>query len=87
MKKNVEILFEIEKNIENFKNVKLEIVYSGGETELELDYECAQISKENNFTKNQIKKIEKLLECGYETDIVDFLENYYMNSNYTFNRD
>jgi len=82
--RKVEILFEIVTDIEKFKNVKLEIEYSGGETEEELEYECVKISSENNFSDTEIKEIEKLIECGYYEDVIETLQNYYENSNYTF---
>jgi intein/homing endonuclease len=82
--KNVEILFEIEMDIQNFKNVKLEIEYSIGETKEELEFECVKISSENNFSENCIEEIEELLECGFYLDVVETLHNYYKNSNYTF---
>lgn len=82
--KTVETLFEIVTDIENFKNVKLNIEYSGGETEEELEFECVRISSKNNFTENEIEEIEEIIECGFYETIVKKLESYYENSNYKF---
>ena len=82
--KNKEILFEIVKDIEDFKNVKLEIEYSHGNNDNELEFECVRVSEENDFNDDVIEEIEDILECGFESFILSDLSEYYKDSNIVF---
>lgn len=82
--KQVEILYRLEKNFGFYKNVKLDITYSGGETETELEYEGVTISNENNYTKKKTADIDKLIISGFEEDIINELTAYYKGSQYKF---
>ena len=83
MKKR-EILFEIFKDIENFKNVKLDIEYSHGENDNELEFECVRVSEENDLDQESIEEIEDILECGFESFILSDLSEYYKGSDIVF---
>lgn len=82
--KNVVILYRLEQNFGFYKNVKLDITYSGGENENELEYEGVTISNVNNYTKKKAADIEKLIESGFEEDIINKLTAYYKDSQYKF---
>lgn len=82
--KKQEILFEIQMDILDFKGVKLEIEYSGGESENEIEFECVKISKKNGFTEEVLEEIQEELECGFEERVLSFLEKHYENSGVKF---
>ena len=80
--KTVEVLYEITMDIAEYKDVNIEIEYSGDDKSIE--FECARVSKSNNFSDEIAKDIDDLLECGFEEDLIDALSEYYKNSNINF---
>ena len=64
----------------------ISIGYSGGEADNEFEFEFATVSKESNpwFTDDQLKEINKTLECGLEELYVNELEAFYAKTDIKF---
>ena len=80
------IVYYIEDTFEGLDHpVTVSIEYSGGEND-ELEFEWATASKESNpwFTEEQLKLVNKTLECGLEERYVNELEAFYANTDIKF---
>lgn len=82
--KTEDVIYSIKMNIGQYENVILDVEYSAGDSDLDLEYECVRVSDENNFSKKQVSEIEEILESGMYEDVIFILEKLYKNSEINF---
>lgn len=72
-----EPIYTVTLDIGEYKNVPINIVYSGGEFENELEFESCTVDPNSSFTQAEQDDINKLLECGTEEYVKEYLKDYY----------
>jgi hypothetical protein len=78
-----EIIYQVIVPIEN-NSVIIDICYSGDDDEI-LEFEYSEVSEANSFDKEKTRAVNKILECGIEEEIVNYLAVYYDVMNVNFN--
>ena len=77
-----EIIYQVIVPIEN-NSVIIDICYSGDNQILEFEY--SEVSESNSFDEEKTRVVNKILECGIEEEIVNYLAVYYEVINVNFN--
>ena len=79
-----EPIYTVTMPIGSYPNVILDVTYSGGENENDLEYEFVTVSLDNLYSGEQIDEINELLEAGWYEDVINYLQKQYANSNWNF---
>ena len=74
---NEEPIYTVTMDIGEYEDVPINIVYSGGEFENELEFESCTVDPNSSFSKAEQDDINKLLECGAEEYVKEYLKDYY----------
>ncbi len=72
-----EPIYTITLDIGEYKNVPINIVYSAGEFENELEFESCTVDPNSSFTQAEQDDINKLLEGGAGEYVIEYLKDYY----------
>ena len=78
-----EIIYQVIVPIEK-KPVIVDICYSGDNKTLEFEY--SEVSEDNSFDEEKTRVVNKILECGMEEKIVNYLAVYYDVTNVDFDQ-
>ena len=79
-----EPIYTVTMPVGSYPNVILDVTYSGGENENDLEYEFVTVSLDNLYSGEQIDEINELLEAGWYEDVINYLQKQYANSNWNF---
>ena len=87
--KKVEIVYQVIRDINEFKNVVVDIAYSGdlgadGHDILQFEYATISTKSNPKLYSDQIMQLEDALENGIEELVVIFLKEWYADSNIRF---
>ena len=72
-----EPIYTVIMDIGGYEDVPLNIVYSAGEFENVLEFESCTVDPNSLFTQAEQDDINKLLECGVEEYVIEYLKDYY----------
>ena len=84
-----DIIYQIEDTFDGIGTVIVDIAYSGNEDEngneiLEFEYAIAEETENTNLTEEQLRIVNKVLECGREEEYVRHLVEYYNRTGVNF---
>ena len=79
-----EPIYTVTMPVGSYPSVILDVTYSGGENENDLEYEFVTVSLDNLYSGEQIDEINELLEAGWYEDVINYLQKQYANSNWNF---
>lgn len=80
----IEPIYKVTMPVGSYPSVILDVTYSGGENENDLEYEFVTVSLDNLYSGEQIDEINELLEAGWYEDVINYLQKQYANSNWNF---
>jgi hypothetical protein len=72
-----EPIYTVTMDIGGYEDVPLNIVYSAGEFENELEFESCTVDPNSSFTQAEQDDINKLLEGGAGEYVIEYLKDYY----------
>jgi hypothetical protein len=84
-----ELIYQVTRDIDELKDVVIDIVYSGdideeGNEITEYVYSVVEEESNPHLTKDQIDEANSILESGWEEDIVSFLKEEYEGTSIRF---
>lgn len=79
-----EPIYTVTMDIGGYEDVPLNIVYSAGEFENELEFESCTVDPNSSFTQAEQDDINKLLEGGVEEYVKEYLKDYYSETVFFF---